>query len=197
MDNGNLEKVLSKLAGVHSVKLVSDGDGNFSEVHVLATADKAPKQIARDIETAILAYTGKRIDRKIISVAQIAENLDQEVELLPGRDLKLASISRKWSDVPVVEVVLEDDEAEYTGSSSIAVDTEKGVTRATILATLDALKNLGILAELESLDIINYPSYKIVLAVFVTPSGRKVQAYILDGDPMKAGAETTLKVLLG
>jgi len=199
MENGDLEKVLSNLAGIHSVKLVSDGNGNFSEVHVLATADKAPKQVARDIETAILAYTGKRIDRKIISVAQVDGKVKQEQEekIQKKHDLRLVKISRGVSGDPVLEVTLEDNEREYVGNCRVPINDEKSIVRAAVLATIDALKGLEeYTSELESFEVFMYPSYKIIVAVFNTPDGRRVQAGFLEGDPIESGVKLTLEALL-
>lgn len=198
MENGDLEKVLSNLAGIHSVKLVSAGNGNFSEVHVLASSDKAPKQVARDIETAILAYTGKRIDRKIISVAQVNGKIKQKEEMIQRRhDLRLVKISRGVSSDPVLEVTLEDDEREYVGSSRVLINDEKSIARAAALATVDALKSLeGCTGELESFEVFVYPSYKIIVAVFNTPGGKRVQAGFLKGDPIESGVKLTLEALL-
>ncbi len=67
-----LSKMLSTLDGVMKAKVILDPEsGELTEVHILAYGDKNPKQIVRDIETAILTISGERIDRRIISIAQI------------------------------------------------------------------------------------------------------------------------------
>ncbi|MFN3282831.1 MAG: hypothetical protein ACK40Q_01165, partial [Pseudothermotoga sp.] len=71
VDVKKLESIISQISGVTAVRVVPDGD-NLREIHVIADSAKNPKQIVRDVETAILASTGLRIDRKIISVAQMA-----------------------------------------------------------------------------------------------------------------------------
>ncbi len=47
-------------------------------IDILAYGDKNPKQIVRDVETAILTISGERIDRRIISIAQIGGEGQEE-----------------------------------------------------------------------------------------------------------------------
>ncbi|MPM17894.1 hypothetical protein SDC9_64294 [bioreactor metagenome] len=63
-------EVINKISGVNNVKIVNDED-NLLELHILASTARSPKQIVRDIETALLAVFDYRIDRKVISIAQI------------------------------------------------------------------------------------------------------------------------------
>lgn len=70
MNFSSFEEVISKIDGVSHAKLVMDG-GELREVHILANSRRAPKQIVRDIETSLLSVFDYRIDRRIISIAQI------------------------------------------------------------------------------------------------------------------------------
>src|SRR5881296_2922362 len=47
--------------------------GEISEIHVLAQTDIPPKQVVRNIESALMAQLGVRIDHRKISVAQTAD----------------------------------------------------------------------------------------------------------------------------
>ena len=47
--------------------------GEVSEVHVLAQAGLQPKQLVRNIESALLAQLGLKIDHRKISIAQTAD----------------------------------------------------------------------------------------------------------------------------
>ena len=70
MDFMEFQNVISKIEGIKYVKLVFD-DKEIQEIHVISNAIRAPKQIVRDIESTLLAIFNYRIDRKIISIAQI------------------------------------------------------------------------------------------------------------------------------
>ena len=52
--------------------MLRDPDGTVRDVHVLATTDLGPKQIVRNVESALLARYGIRLDHRAISVAQSA-----------------------------------------------------------------------------------------------------------------------------
>ncbi|HEU4763574.1 MAG TPA: hypothetical protein VFS28_02905 [Gemmatimonadales bacterium] len=67
------ENLLSSLAGVLSARVVTTPLGEVSEVHVLAQAGVAPKQVVRNVESALLAHLGLKVDHRKISVAQTAE----------------------------------------------------------------------------------------------------------------------------
>ncbi|WKZ82397.1 MAG: hypothetical protein QY307_09985 [Acidimicrobiia bacterium] len=75
MDIHEIEETLARLPSVRAVRVTGNGDG-VSEVHVLASPQKAPKQVVRDVQTLALARFGVSIDRRAISVVSIGpENL--------------------------------------------------------------------------------------------------------------------------
>ena len=47
--------------------------GEVSEIHVLAQAGLSPKQVVRNVESALLAHLGVKIDHRKISVATTAD----------------------------------------------------------------------------------------------------------------------------
>jgi hypothetical protein len=67
------ENLLTSLEGVLSARVVTTPLGEVSEVHVLAQAGLQPKQLVRNIESALLAQLGLKIDHRKISIAQTAE----------------------------------------------------------------------------------------------------------------------------
>jgi hypothetical protein len=66
-----LEETLSRLDSVDAVRVVGDG-GKVSEVHVVATPTKPAKQVVRDVQSLAMARYGTNIDRRVISVVQLA-----------------------------------------------------------------------------------------------------------------------------
>lgn len=62
--------LISQLPGIFSAGLRFEDD-RLTEIHVLASTDKNPKQISRDIESALFAAYGVGIDHRIISIAQL------------------------------------------------------------------------------------------------------------------------------
>jgi hypothetical protein len=68
------EAMLNRLRGVTSSHIVLDAGGGVAEVHVMATRERHPKQIVRDVESTLLHKLGVKVDHRKISVASIDED---------------------------------------------------------------------------------------------------------------------------
>ena len=73
LDFAELEESLTRLESIDAVRVVTDA-GKVSEVHVLAAALKPAKQVVRDVQSLAMARFGTNIDRRVISVVQLAES---------------------------------------------------------------------------------------------------------------------------
>jgi hypothetical protein len=67
------EELLTTLPGILSAKIVASGSGSVDEIHVLTTSEYTPKQTVRNIESALIAHLGMRVDHRKISVAASSE----------------------------------------------------------------------------------------------------------------------------
>ena len=65
--------MLTSLEGILSARVVTTPLGEVSEVHILAQAGLQAKQLVRNIESALLAQLGLKVDHRKISIAQTAE----------------------------------------------------------------------------------------------------------------------------
>src|SRR5688572_14921613 len=63
------EELLSTLPGVIAARIIANDTGTVDEIHILTSADVAPKQTVRNIESALIAHLGMRVDHRKISVA--------------------------------------------------------------------------------------------------------------------------------
>jgi len=61
------EKILRQLKEIEHASITTDGD-DIKEVHVVARTARRPKQIVRDVESALNAAVRRRIDHRVISV---------------------------------------------------------------------------------------------------------------------------------
>ncbi|MEQ6359962.1 hypothetical protein V7D15_09730 [Thermoanaerobacter thermohydrosulfuricus] len=79
----SMEGYINKIQGVLSSRVVVE-NGEITEIHVLADSTRNAKQIARDVQSVIMAQFGIDINHKIVSVAQIdtGENLQGEQRLV-------------------------------------------------------------------------------------------------------------------
>lgn len=67
------EQLLTSLEGVLSARVVTTPLGEVAEIHVLAQAGLQAKQLVRNIESALLAQLGLKVDHRKISIAQTAD----------------------------------------------------------------------------------------------------------------------------
>jgi hypothetical protein len=63
------EELLATLPGVISAKIIAGETGAVDEIHILTTTEVQPKQTVRNIESALIAHLGMRVDHRKISVA--------------------------------------------------------------------------------------------------------------------------------
>ena len=67
------EELILTLPGVVSAKIIESESGSVEQIHVLTTAELTPKQVVRNIESALMAHLAMRIDHRKISVATTSE----------------------------------------------------------------------------------------------------------------------------
>jgi hypothetical protein len=61
--------LLATLPGVVSVRIEATDAGDVAAIHVLTSVEVAPKQTVRNIESALMAHLGMRVDHRKVSVA--------------------------------------------------------------------------------------------------------------------------------
>jgi hypothetical protein len=80
------EELLATLPGVIAARMIASPNGAVDEIHVLTTAEVTPKQTVRNIESALIAHLGMRVDHRKISVATTVEAPRTEGKFLPNDD---------------------------------------------------------------------------------------------------------------
>ncbi len=65
------QELVTRVRGISSCRISTDGGGEVTEVHVVATGTKSPKLIARDVETLLKAEMGIDLDYRKIGVVSI------------------------------------------------------------------------------------------------------------------------------
>ena len=78
------EELLSTLPGVIAARIVAGENGAVNEIHVLTTSEVTPKQTVRNIESALIAHLGMRVDHRKISVATTIESPQQREQRVAG-----------------------------------------------------------------------------------------------------------------
>jgi hypothetical protein len=78
------EELLQTLPGVIAARIIASETGAVDEIHVLTSAEVTPKQTVRNIESALIAHLGMRVDHRKISVATTLENRKPEAAPEPA-----------------------------------------------------------------------------------------------------------------
>jgi len=94
------KELVTRLPGILNTEFVLEGE-IIREIHVLADQSRLPKQIVRDIQSAMAARFQVELDHRVISVAQIPSLpafpkkrlLCQRLELSTGRDGTTVSVT--------------------------------------------------------------------------------------------------------
>jgi hypothetical protein len=161
-----LEETLSRLDSVDAVRVVTEGD-RVAEVHILAATSKPPKQVVRDVQSLAMARYGTNIDRRVISVVQLAaQAMATQTESRP----RLVDI-RDQADGPrtTVSVELGWQNGQHAGSATGPIAASARL-RLVGEATLDALDQIFINLPplvLDSIGIATVGMRRIAVAVVV------------------------------
>lgn len=148
-DSEQCRQILSQLPGVFAARVRFEDD-QPTEIHVLASSERNPKQIVRDVQSVLFATYGAEIDHRIISIAQLPDDpfaqpsgSAPEADA-PCKDVRLffSGIDSSHKDgVYQVNVHLACDGQCVTGNSHCR-DTLTQRTRAVASATLEAVNQL-------------------------------------------------------
>ncbi len=95
-----LEEDLKRVTGIRHARVVGVDDP--SEIHIVATPDRSPKQLVRDVQSLASAGFGLEIDHRIVSIVQLGEH----VELPNGTAPEVAELSNTRGRRPEVEAVV-------------------------------------------------------------------------------------------
>lgn len=180
------ENLISSLTGVLSARVVVSPLGEVTEIHVLTQSDIQPKQVVRNIESALMAQLGLQIDHRKISVAQTADvrpiqQLQDEAvrERAKKRVVIFKGLEVRPSDRPqrvVVRVKLSfeerEAEAEEMGTDTLRNRVEAAARAAAIC--LDMLMPDNSIA-LEGTVLVDAFDRKFVFAAVHGLGGREAQ----------------------
>ncbi|HED24003.1 MAG TPA: hypothetical protein ENN91_02660 [Firmicutes bacterium] len=132
-----IEELISQIQGVISGRLVCEND-EIVEIHVLADSSRSPKQVVRDIESAVLIKLGIELDHKRISVAQLEPGVVSATS--GGVRLLLKSISYKTETGQASVTVVINSGDEQFSATVIGQNNRQNRLRLTASATLSAIE---------------------------------------------------------
>ncbi len=141
----DIEALLVCLPGIQKARVVISDWGAIEEIHILTGLGRNPKQIVRDVQSALKAQWDITVDRRKISVAQIRVGLPEPMGRLryAGIEIKTDARSGKTDLCVTLERPFEGQMAVYVGRVQCESHESAallGVAKATCLAVNSALE---------------------------------------------------------
>lgn len=190
-----LEEALSRLDSVDAVRVVTEGD-RVAEVHVLAAASKPAKQVVRDVQSLAMARYGTNIDRRVISVVQLAA---QAMAVQATSRPRLVDI-RDQGDGPrtTVSVTLAWQNGEHTGTATGPISASARL-RLVGEAALDSLDQMFIDLPplvLDSIGIATVGMRRVAIAVVVGGTSQESELAVGSAVAGEDESEAAVKAVL-
>ncbi len=165
MDYVALQEKIGRIDGVEAARVVAE-NGRVDEIHVLARRNKAPKQLVRDVQSLGQALFGIDIDRRVVSVVQLADaDLDGGIrpalvdvsEALEGAKAEV-TVTLRWQD-----------------NLLLGTAAPRQIAEATLEAIRQAIHDSAAVA-ISSMDVANLGNRKIAVAqvVLVTEASERM-----------------------
>ncbi|HHY36438.1 MAG TPA: hypothetical protein GX518_01970 [Firmicutes bacterium] len=193
----DLEACLTEVRGISAARVVI-AKGQIEAIHILAEPDRNPKQVVRDVESALQARFGIDIDHKKISVAQV----NGQIQFPPSARPRLVAIGFTASNNrATARVELEFGRDLYEGEAE-GPNTSFNKLRLTAAAALKAIESFTrqrctFLLE----DVAVVPTGRWETAVVVVTAltqGREERlagAVLVEGDRAEAVVKATLSAV--
>jgi hypothetical protein len=174
-----IEEALGQVAEIRAARVVSSDEGVIQEIHILASPEKSPKQIVRDIESTIMARFGIPIDHRTVSIAQLGRSAEPSQPRTKdyGR-ARIRSVSAEVLGVRAsANVTLELDGDVYSGVAEGAASTT-GRQRLVAMAALNAVGeyvkgDFGFALEDVQIVMLGRERVAVACIILVTPHGEQ------------------------
>ncbi|MBX3173542.1 MAG: hypothetical protein KF709_03975 [Gemmatimonadaceae bacterium] len=199
------EELIASLQDVVSVRITANQTGSIDAIHVLVAGDTPAKSVVRNIESALMAQLGLRVDHRKISVAATARRPTptetQVIDAATTAAVKAHARAIYFEDVEVrgsrargvtCRVTLRVGAEQYVGEAEEGMQSDRSRVDVAARAALTALATAGAMAgvfSLEGVKTITAFDREFVFAGVVARDGRESQ--LLTGScEVKESAET-------
>ncbi len=195
----DIERSLGQIAGIRAARIVADPSGRIAEVHVLAEPGRSPKQVVRDIQSAVLTSFGLSIDYRVVSVVQLERETGVARAAGAPRPIlrRLSAETASYSTEVKVGLSLVDGEEVARTMRGPATAGLRLVAQATVDAVVESITAEAV--EVESALVIAVGSRQIAMVLLRVMTGRGdhvvVGSAVVRRDPADAVARASLDAL--
>ena len=196
MDFIAFKEIINKIEGVINSKIV-EKDNEISELHILANTMRAPKQIVRDVETAILTSFDYRIDRKLVSVAQVQTEYDEKLKRIKFDGISLTTCDNTAECT--VTLGYEEEEYSATQNGIKTASNKRKIIADTTLKAVEKILGQASIFDIQDVIINNSGSVSFVsVLVNMILNGNEeimIGSAIIKSDINEAIAKATLDAI--
>jgi hypothetical protein len=196
------EELLGTLASVVSAKIVAEAGGGIDAIHLLVSGELKPKQVVRNVESALLAHFGMHVDHRKISVAttirrpaagEVVEEQAIARAARIGRSLYFEDVEIRGSRTKgmLCRVTLRRGEQQYVGEAE-GMNDDRGRVELAARAALSAIglsEQGGKQFSLEGVKVVSAFDREVALVAVTVRIGRDT-AMLTGSCWLKESAET-------
>jgi hypothetical protein len=196
------EELLGTLESVVSAKIVADSHGGVEAIHLLVTGDLKPKQVVRNVESALTAHFHMRVDHRKVSVATtvkkpaVVEGVEEKAiarAAKVGRSLYFEDVEVRGSRTKgmLCRVTLRRGEQQYVGEAE-GMNDDRGRVELAARAALSAVglsEATGKQFSLEGVKVVSAFDREVVLVAVLVRQNRS-NAMLTGSCWLKESAET-------
>jgi hypothetical protein len=197
------EELIASLQDVVSVRITSTDTGSVDAIHVLVTGETPAKAVVRNIESALMAQLGLRVDHRKISVAatsrrptpsEVSVVAEVQSKSVIGRPVYFEDVEVRGSRARGVtcKVTLRIGTEHFAGEAEEGVQSDRSRVDVAARAALMALGLAGPMGGLFSLEgarVITAFEREFVFAAVMARSGRE-QVLLTGSCEIRDSAET-------
>ncbi len=199
------EELIASLQDVVSVRITATESGSVDAIHVLVTGETPPKQVVRNIESALMAQLGLRVDHRKISIAatskrptpsasSVAVAAEDPMVKPNGRSVYFEDVEVRGSRARGVtcKVTLRIGAEQYAGEAEEGLQSDRSRVDVAARAALMALSMAGPVAGMFSLEgakVITAFEREYVFAAVMARQGRE-QVLLTGSCEVRDSAET-------
>lgn len=195
----DLELTLAQIRGIYASCVILDASRELSEIHIVASADRKPKQIVRDIETLLFVKHRIKVDYRMISLVQLP---DEKLLRIPIARPEVRAVTEEVvGDRKRIRVEIQGASKIAEGQAEENIDnpsTNRTAANATI-AAVEKLLDHRIKVRLENLTSFRFDLREVLIVIVTCQIEDReetlVGASFAGNRPSEAAARATLDAL--
>jgi len=195
----DFELTLSQIRGVYAACVIFDQSHALSEVHIVASAERKPKQIVRDIETLLFVKHRVKLDYRKISLVQLP---DEKLLRIPVARPEIRSVTEQVEgNQKRIQVTIQGAGRVAAGEASEKID-RPALFHTAAKATINAVERLldhRIGARLDDAATFSFGSREILLVIVTCQIEDREETFVgasfVGVRPTESAARATLDAL--